>query len=133
MRLSEIKNEQARSTCLLVALVLFLIASWSLYRQRIAVAEILGGIGLILVVSGVFLPPVAHRFHFVWMTIASALGYVNTRILLAVIFFLLFLPYHIISVLLGRDPLNRRRNSQESYWIPKKNTKQRKEQFERLF
>jgi len=133
MKISEVTNEQARKTCLVVAGVLLLIAGWSFYRERFTLAGILGGIGLILVFTGFFLPALARRFHVVWMTIAFALGYVNSRILLTLIFFLMFVPYRLLSRLFGRDPLSRRGAKRESYWLAKKNTRQRKEQFERLF
>jgi membrane-bound ClpP family serine protease len=133
MKLSEVTYEQARKTCLVVAVVLFLIGSWSFYREKITNAEIFGASGLVLILCGFFLPAVSKRFHVVWMTIAFALGYVNSRIILTIIFFLMFVPYHLFSMLFGRDPLNRRSKKLESYWIPKKNTRQRKEQFERLF
>lgn len=54
------------------------------------------------------------------MTIAFALGYVNSRILLTLIFFLMFVPYRLLSRLFGRDPLSRRGAKRESYWLAKK-------------
>lgn len=67
------------------------------------------------------------------MRFAFALGYVNSRILLFVIYIVIFVPYGIISRLFGRDPLDIRGKERESYWHRRPVTRQTKEQFERLF
>ena len=79
------------------------------------------------------MPGVAKIFHRGWMTFAFALGYVNSRIILTLIFFLVFVPYGIISRVLGRDPLDLRGKNRDSYWHRRENPRQEREQFERLF
>jgi hypothetical protein len=76
---------------------------------------------------------VARRFHIIWMRLAVALGYINSRVLLSLMFYLVFTPYGLLMRLFGRDPLRRRGARRESYWISRKVTRQTKEQFERLF
>lgn len=130
---SKLTNAQARKTCLVVAAVLILIAALMFYRERPQSSAIFGGCALFLVIIGFLIPPAAKVFHKIWMTIAFALGYVNSRILLTLIYFSVFAPYGLISRFAGRDPLRRRGENLESYWIPKKVTRQKKEGFERLF
>jgi hypothetical protein len=124
---------EARKTAFVVAGVMFAIAAWNFYRERMTVVLILGGIGGALMLVGLLLPAVARRFHIIWMRVAFALGWVNSRILLSLMFYFVFTPYGIISRLAGRDPLNRRAAKGESYWLPRKRTRQTKEGFERLF
>jgi hypothetical protein len=128
-----VSRAQARKTCLIVAGVLLPIAAWNFYRGRMMVVAILGGIGLVLVLAAFLLPPVARLFHIFWMKLAGILGYVNSRILLSLTFYGLFAPYGFISRLIGRDPLNRRKEERDTYWVKRKTTRQTKEQFERLF
>jgi hypothetical protein len=130
---SKLTNAQARKTCLVVAGVLLLIAALMIYREKLQLSAIFGGCALFLVIIGYLIPAGAKVFHKIWMTIAFALGYVNSRILLTLIFFLVFVPYGLVSRLAGRDPLRRRGKKSESYWIPKKVTRQTREGFERLF
>ena len=127
------KNKQARKTALIVAGVLLLIAGWNFYRGRMNVVAILGIIGLALLVMGLFLPALARRFHVAWMKLAAALGFVNSRILLFLLFYLVITPYGVLSRLFGRDPLNRRKKSKDTYWVPRKTSRQTREQFERSF
>jgi len=66
------------------------------------------------------------------MRFAFALGYVNSRILLTLVYFLIFVPYGLISKLAGRDPLDLR-SKRTSYWHKREVTRQPKARFERLF
>jgi hypothetical protein len=86
-----------------------------------------------LLIIGLFVPVAAKGFHRLWMGIAGVLGYINSRILLTILYYLLFTPYGLVSRLVGRDPLDRRSPPKESYWIKRENTRQTREQFERLF
>ncbi|HEY0004843.1 MAG TPA: SxtJ family membrane protein [Pyrinomonadaceae bacterium] len=128
-----VTNAQARKTALLVGGVLLLFSGWNYYRGRMTVVSILGGIGLALILTGLLLPTLARRFHIFWMKLAAILGYINSRILLSLMFYGVFAPYSLVMRLVGRDPLNRRGAARESYWIKRKTTRQQPEQFERIF
>jgi len=127
------ENAQARKSALLVAAVLALISAWNFYRGRMTVVAVLGSISLALFFIGLLVPPLARRFHHAWMSLAAVLGYVNSRILLFLMFYGVVTPYGLISRLFGRDPLNRRAQAKESYWIVREKTRQTKQSFERLF
>jgi hypothetical protein len=129
----QVNQATARKSTLIVAGVLLAIAAWSFYRGRTRAALVLGIIGGMLLLTGLLVPPLARQFHIFWMRLAGVLGYVNSRILLSLMFYLVFAPYNLISRLVGRDPLDRRKPGRSSYWIARKNTRQTKEQFERLF
>jgi hypothetical protein len=128
-----VTDVQARKTAFVVAVVLLVITAWNLYRGRTIVVAVLGGAALLLVLIGLMAPTAARRFHIVWMKIAGFLGYVNSRILLSLIYYGAFAPYGLISRLVGRDPLKRRSTTNESYWTKRKTTRQSTESFERLF
>jgi len=52
-----------------------------------------------------------------WMLFAKALGWVNTRILLSLMYFVIFTPFRIISVVIGKDMLDRKiEKDKDSYW-----------------
>jgi uncharacterized membrane protein HdeD (DUF308 family) len=121
---SNVTNEQARKTALVVAAVLIALAAWNIYRGRMTVVTVLGGIGIVLLIIGFFLPAAARGFHRFWMGFAGILGYINSRILLTVLYYLVMTPYGFMSRLVGRDPLMRRGAAQETYWIKRENTRQ---------
>ena len=128
-----VTDAQARKSALLVAAVLLAVAAWNLYRGRTTVVAVLGGLGGALVVAGLFVPAAARAFHVAWMRFAVALGHVNSRVLLTLVYYLAVTPYGVVSRLVGRDPLRRRGKAVESYWVERKTTRQAREGFERLF
>jgi hypothetical protein len=67
------------------------------------------------------------------MRLAVTLGWINSRILLGLMFYGVFAPYNLVGRLLRRDPLRRRAPPGETYWITRKHTRQTREQFERTF
>lgn len=128
-----VTNAQARKTALVVAAVLALFAAFSFYRHHQTRAAVFGSVSLALILTGLLVPPLARAFHHAWMRLAYVLGYVNSRILLSLMFYGMVTPYGIFSRLFGRDVLNRRGKGRESYWIPREKTRQTKPGFERGF
>ena len=67
-----------------------------------------------------------------WMKIGHILGWINTRIILAIMFYLLFFPIAIIMKILGKDPLYKKLDSELSSYR-KESLPQPKEHIERPF
>lgn len=64
-------------------------------------------VGGALVGLGLALPSSLKHIHLVWMKIGHVLGYINTRILLGVIFYGLITPMGVIMRIFGKDPMHR--------------------------
>jgi hypothetical protein len=100
-----------RSFGVSVGIVLCAIAALLLWRGRATRAEIVGGIGFVLVVLGLVYPPLLTLPSAVWWRFARVLGYVNARVLLTVLFAIVLVPLSMVWRLTGKDPLTRRRAS----------------------
>jgi len=69
-----------------------------------------------------------------WMLFAKALGWVNTRILLSLMYFVIFTPFRIVSIVIGKDFLDRKiEKVRESYWNKREIKPFKKELYERQF
>ena len=123
----------ARKNTLAVAVVLAGLAAWNVYRHRLPAAEALGGVALVLLLIALFSPSWTERFSRGWMALAGALGYVNSRILLSLVYYLVVTPLGLVLRLVGHDPLRRRGARRESYWIPRQYPRQSRSGFERPF
>jgi hypothetical protein len=54
-----------------------------------------------------------------WMAFGAVLGWINTRLILGLVFYLLLLPIGLVMRLLGHDPLRRRREDRvTTYRVP---------------
>jgi saxitoxin biosynthesis operon SxtJ-like protein len=123
---------QARKSTLVVAVVLALISAWQLYRGRPTASTVLAVIvGVLLVCAAI--PALAVRFHKYWMTLAGVLGYINSRIILGVLFYLLMTPVGLVLRATGHDPLGRRKGKEPSYWRKRDATRQSREGYQRAF
>jgi hypothetical protein len=115
-----------------VAVVLALIAGWQTYRGHDLVA-IVAGTAAVALIACSFSEAGARWFHARWMKLAHALGYVNSRIILTAVYFVVITPIGALRRMLGRDPLDRRTGARASYWTARKSTRQERVQFERAF
>ena len=107
------------TTGALIAVLFGLLLPWLFHRPFHGwpwmVAFILSGWALLLPAS---LGPVYR----VWMAIGHGLGWINSRIILGIMFYVLILPIGFIMRLLGKDPMQRRFDKQAaSYRVPSKN------------
>ena len=53
----------------------------------------------------------------VWLPIAHLLGWINTRIILGAVFFILMMPMGWLLRMFGHDPLHLRGKQGQSYWV----------------
>ena len=126
-----IKNPE-RSFGVSVGGVLCAIALALWWRGRIGRAEILGAIGAVLLVSGLVYPPLLKWPSAGWWRFARALGYVNARILLTVVFGAVLVPLSFVWRLTGKDPLGRAR-SQWPGWSPSPASHQDRTHYTRMY
>jgi hypothetical protein len=64
-------------------------------------------LAIVLGLWGSLLPATLAPVHRVWMKLAHGLGWINTRIILSAVFFLLFFPFGVIMRLVAKDPMAR--------------------------
>ena len=110
------RQREARRFGLVVGGILLAIGLWPLVVRGAALrhwAVLLGGVlALLAVARPVLLMPLQRG----WMWVGHGLGWVNTRLLLAAVYFLLITPMGFLMRLVGRDPLDRRLGDRTSYW-----------------
>ncbi len=100
-----------RSFGVSVGIVLCVIAGALWWRGRVTRAELLGAIGGVLLIGGLVHPPLLKYPSAVWWRFSRALGHVNARILLTILFSMVLVPLSMIWRMTGKDPLARRRQN----------------------
>ena len=66
---------------------------------------------------GFVIGPVGEYIHVGWMLLAKVLGYINSRILLSIVFFLVLTPIALLMRLLGKTQFVKKRGNQQSLFV----------------
>ncbi len=72
----------------------------------------------VLGTAALLIPETLGPVYRVWMKFGALLGAINSRIILAIFFFLVIFPAGLLRRLFGGDPLRRRFDSGPSYRVP---------------
>jgi hypothetical protein len=103
------------------ALCVFAAIAW--YKGSPRAAAGLCGAGALFLSLGLAVPAALGPIYRPWMKLAAALGWVNTRVLLGLMFFLAFTPIALARRILGHDPLGLRFDEKShavpTYWKKK--------------
>lgn len=88
----------------------------------------------IFFIFGFSFPSFLKPIYIIWMRFAFMLGWINTRLILFMIFYLIFTPMGLVIKLFGIDLLDRRiKKDKESYWVKKEQQKFASINYERQF
>jgi hypothetical protein len=91
-------------------------------------------IGDIFVFLGIFFPTILRPLNKAWMTLAILLGWVMTRVILSVLFYIVITPISFIARLSGKKFLDLKIDkSRASYWENRKKVPITPSDYERQF
>jgi thiol:disulfide interchange protein len=117
-----------------VGLVLLAIAAWFYWRGRgPALTTAPAAVGGLLVLFGAAYPRALVYPNRAWMALAEALSWVSTRVILGLLFFVVFAPLGAWRRMRGWDPLNRRATGRQSFWQPYSDRQADPKHYERMF
>ena len=97
--------KELRSFGLLVGGVFTVIGLWPMVFRGEELRLWAAGLGGGLIVAGALVPAVLAPVHKGWMWIGHVLGWINTRILLGIVFYGLVTPIGIVFRLMGKDTM----------------------------
>ncbi|HMP61457.1 MAG TPA: SxtJ family membrane protein [Gemmatales bacterium] len=104
-------------------LVFFLLLAWwfGWASDRPLVGWILAGLALGVGGLGLAVPAAVKPVFVGWTVLAFPIGWLISRLVLGIMFYLVFTPLGLFFRLVGRDPRHLRRPASpvESYWLPK--------------
>ncbi|MEZ5293100.1 MAG: SxtJ family membrane protein [Vicinamibacterales bacterium] len=124
MQWSDVTRAQTPTTLRqfgLLSLVVFGgMAAWRALTGHVTTGTwVLGGVGGVLGLVGLVRPGWLGPVFTAWMAVAFPIGWVVSRVVLAVLYYLVFTPVAVVFRLMHRDALGRRRRTTASYWLPK--------------
>ena len=136
--LEEIKNIKSeksdlRNFGIIVGIILLVISGFLFWKEKESF-QIFLAIGIILFLTSIALPSVLKPVYWMWMIFAIILGLIMTRVILSLLFFLIFTPIGLTLRFFGKKFLELRwDNSKESYWNFRTNEQQQNRNYEKQF
>jgi Saxitoxin biosynthesis operon protein SxtJ len=113
------RHSEERRFGLSVGGIFLVLGAWWIFRGKfLGVAPLFVAAGLLLFVLGAAVPGSLSVPRRLWMSLASGLGFVMTRVVLLVVFAFVVTPIGVVRRLTGGDPLRRRTPLGESTWQP---------------
>lgn len=72
-------------------------------------------IGIPALTLGLFAPALLRQPYQAWMALGHALGWINSHVILGLVFVFVLQPIACVMRLFGHDPLRRKKNTSNSY------------------
>jgi multisubunit Na+/H+ antiporter MnhG subunit len=115
-----------------VGAVLIALYVWFFYRNHFEVFRtVLLVVGFLLVLGGFLFPKQLKNVYKIWMGLAFVLGWLVSRIILTILFFLVITPIGLLAKLAGKKFVDSDINKDsKSYWIKRDSSKV---QYEKMF
>ena len=98
-------RKELRQFGLLVGAIFTVIGLWPLVFRGEPLRLWAVGIGGLLIAFGGILPQLLAPIHTGWMWVGHILGWINTRILLGIVFYVLVTPLGLVFRLMGKDTM----------------------------
>jgi len=96
------------------------LGAWFLWRRSGASlgGRICGGLGAVLLLGGALAPRALGPAYRAWMLLGHALGWVNSRLILGFLFYVVFALGRLFLLVRRKDPMCRKwRPEGGSYWV----------------
>lgn len=112
----------------------FMVISGLFYLKHRAYPKPTIFISILFLICALTVPQLLKNLYVIWMRLVYGLAWINTRIILTLIFFLVFTPLNFIITLLGKDLLDLKIGRNVStYWCKKEKREFEKESYYRQF
>ena len=109
------RKKNLRNFGLTIGIILLVIGGFLIFKE-IASYKILAYTAVIFIGLGLMIPIILKPIYIIWMVFAVILGWIMTRVILSLLFYLIITPIGIISRLFGNDFLSLRIINRDSYW-----------------
>ena len=110
-----------------ILVLILALGAWFWFSRKDYILIIAGALAVIALV----IPVLADWIHWVWMKLAEGLGYVMSRVVLTIIFFIILVPLSFISRLFRKSTVQLKKDG-DSYY-KQRNFTYTKESMEKLW
>ncbi|MDP6401058.1 MAG: SxtJ family membrane protein [Candidatus Marinimicrobia bacterium] len=136
--LEEIKNIKSEKSDLrkfgiTIGVILLIIAGFLFWKEKESF-QILLTFGITFCILGIMIPFILKPIYWIWMIFATILGWIMTRIILSLLFYIIFTTIGLTLRLFGKQFLSLRVDKlNNSYWNDRKTEKRVLKDYEKQY
>lgn len=103
-------SNRAKELETVVVIMTGLLVFWLIYKVKVLVT-----IAILIGIIGAFIPSIAKWIHWAWYKLAEGLGFVMSKVLLSLVFFLFLFPIAFFYKIFSKDTLQLKKKK-DTYW-----------------
>jgi hypothetical protein len=127
-------TKQLRTFAIVLIALLSIFGLINFFKGNLPITIWLWSLASAILLMALLLPSSIKPIYQAAFFIAQILGWINTRLILGLIFYLIFAPIAILFKMIKKDPLDRKIDRQaKSYWISRDNEVVNQEQYLKQF
>ena len=134
MKKTRDESKDLKQFGIVLAAILIVFGAIHFLKHRMILSQWFCSVGLIALCLGLAAPRMLKNVYAIFLKVAHAIGWFNTRVILILIYYAILTPIAIIVRICGKDLLDRKiEKSVSSYWAIRQSAKPTKEQLEKQF
>lgn len=111
------ERKQVRTFGIVLSLLLLVVGLVQFFKASATLHYYFGAASIIIFLLSIFIQTLILPIYRIALILAHILGWINTRLFLGLIYFLIFTPISLLFKVIGKDPLNRKINkTAQTYW-----------------
>ena len=126
------KKSDIKSFGFTIGVILFLITCLLFYYEKESY-KLIAFIASIFIITGATIPIILKPIYIIWMTFAVVLGWVMTRVILSLVFYLILTPISLLTKIFGEDFLGLKEKDVDSYWNLRNSVTELNQDYEKQF
>ena len=108
-------NRQKHLETILVLVLALGVMYWFSHVNKPALSKYFLLAALVIGLIGVFIPSLADKIHWAWMKLAHVMGWVMSKVILSIVFFVFLFPIAMAFKLTGKSGVKLKRGGNSYY------------------
>jgi saxitoxin biosynthesis operon SxtJ-like protein len=121
---ARLSRGEARRFGLVVGAAFLVLGALVWWRGRPLTGQVFGGLGAVLILSGIMWPLALLPVHRLWMGLAVAISKVTTPVFLGCVYFGIITPIGLVRRLFGHDSVKARQTG-DGFWVLRDSARER--------
>ncbi len=118
---------------IILVFLFFLFSLLNLYKQNLIIFKWSISISIFILITSIMIPIAIYPIFVIISTAGKIIGWINTQIILGLVFYIIFTPVSLVLKILRKDLLDKKINKSKTTYWNKINKEMDSENFEKQY